>query len=44
MNTGLSRNLHDFLTLLGHKVQLKGYQGYAGGLDTKSRRAVCHGS
>ncbi|KAG0816725.1 hypothetical protein G6F20_002976 [Rhizopus arrhizus] len=39
MNTGLSRNLHDFLTLLGHKVQLKGYQGYAGGLDTKMGEA-----
>ncbi|KAG1047026.1 hypothetical protein G6F43_010510 [Rhizopus delemar] len=39
MNTGLSSNLQDFLSLLGHKVQLKGYQGYAGGLDTKMGEA-----
>ncbi|RCH85749.1 Signal-induced proliferation-associated 1 like protein 2, partial [Rhizopus azygosporus] len=35
-NTGLSKDLQDFLSIMGHKIQLKGYKGYAAGLDTKT--------
>lgn len=35
-NTGLSDDLRDFLNIMGTKVELKGYQGYAAGLDTKT--------
>ncbi|KAI8971612.1 hypothetical protein BDF20DRAFT_688664 [Mycotypha africana] len=35
-NTGLSRELHHFLATMGRKVELKGYTGYAAGLDTKT--------
>jgi hypothetical protein len=35
-NTGLSKDLEDFLNIIGNKVELKGYKGYAAGLDTKS--------
>ncbi|KAI8881369.1 hypothetical protein K501DRAFT_189170, partial [Backusella circina FSU 941] len=35
-NTGLSKPLEEFLNLLGHSFQLKGYKGYAAGLDTKT--------
>ncbi|KAI9270822.1 hypothetical protein BY458DRAFT_571965 [Sporodiniella umbellata] len=38
-NTGCSENLQDFLNLMGHKVSLKGYRGYAGGLDKKADEA-----
>jgi hypothetical protein len=36
-NTGLSNDLQEFLDLMGQKVELKGYNGYAAGLDTKSK-------
>lgn len=35
-NTGISDDLRDFLNIMGHKVQLKGYKGFAAGLDTKT--------
>ncbi|KAI8985225.1 hypothetical protein BDB01DRAFT_867042 [Pilobolus umbonatus] len=35
-NTGLSDNLQDFINIMGTKVELKGYSGYAAGLDTKT--------
>ncbi|CAO3698525.1 unnamed protein product [Rhizopus stolonifer] len=35
-NTGLSDDLRDFLNIMGHEVQLKGYKGFAAGLDTKT--------
>ncbi|CAO3703149.1 unnamed protein product [Rhizopus stolonifer] len=34
-NVGLSKNLLDFLNIMGHKISLKGYKGYAGGLDKR---------
>lgn len=39
-NTGLSENLRGFLDILGHRIELKGYTGYAAGLDTKSKKIV----
>lgn len=36
-NTGLSKDLLDFLNIMGKKIKLKGYQGYAAGLDTKCK-------
>ncbi|KAI8874744.1 hypothetical protein K501DRAFT_161609, partial [Backusella circina FSU 941] len=35
-NTGLSDDLVKFLEIMGEKIELKGYQGYAAGLDTKT--------
>ncbi|KAG2195411.1 hypothetical protein INT47_002850 [Mucor saturninus] len=35
-NTGLSSNLSHFLSLMGKRIDLNGYQGYAAGLDTKT--------
>ncbi|KAG0178214.1 Rap/ran-GAP protein [Apophysomyces sp. BC1021] len=35
-NTGLSAPLERFLNILGTRVNLRGYMGYAAGLDTKS--------
>ncbi|KAI8335214.1 hypothetical protein BD560DRAFT_340419, partial [Blakeslea trispora] len=35
-NTGLSSEFKDFMGIIGTKVQLKGYTGYAAGLDTKT--------
>ncbi|GAN02316.1 DNA helicase [Mucor ambiguus] len=35
-NTGLSIGFDKFLNIIGKPVKLKGYQGYAAGLDTKT--------
>lgn len=35
-NTDDSEAFDRFLDILGHKVELHGYTGWAGGLDTKS--------
>ncbi|KAI8372754.1 uncharacterized protein BYT42DRAFT_44626 [Radiomyces spectabilis] len=35
-NRGLSENLDNFLSIIAHQVTLKGYSGYAAGLDTKT--------
>ncbi|KAI8078768.1 uncharacterized protein BX664DRAFT_342650 [Halteromyces radiatus] len=35
-NTGLSSSFDQFLNILGNRIQLKGYKGYAAGLDTKT--------
>lgn len=34
-NSGLSSDLEELLDLLGERITLEGYSGYAGGLDTK---------
>ncbi|ORZ14221.1 hypothetical protein BCR42DRAFT_418306 [Absidia repens] len=34
-NTGLSDDLEQFLNILGERITLQGYKGYAAGLDTK---------
>ncbi|KAF7731657.1 Signal-induced proliferation-associated 1-like protein 2 [Apophysomyces ossiformis] len=36
-NSGLSREFEHFLNIIGTRVELKDYKGYAAGLDTKSR-------
>ncbi|KAG1052976.1 hypothetical protein G6F43_004914 [Rhizopus delemar] len=41
-NTGLSKDLEDFLNIIGNKVELKGYKGYAAGLDTKTGESGEH--
>ncbi|KAI7908328.1 uncharacterized protein BX663DRAFT_424630 [Cokeromyces recurvatus] len=35
-NTDLSSDLQDFLNVMGKKIELKEYKGYAAGLDTKT--------
>lgn len=35
-NTTMSDNLSHFLSFMGKRIELNGYQGYAAGLDTKS--------
>ncbi|KAG0167631.1 signal-induced proliferation-associated 1-like protein 3 [Apophysomyces sp. BC1015] len=43
-NSGLSRDFEHFLDMLGTRVELKDYKGYAAGLDTKSKLFfVLHG-
>jgi hypothetical protein len=39
-NTGLSTNLKEFLNAMGKKIELKGFQGYSAGLDTRSKFIV----
>ncbi|KAI8093537.1 uncharacterized protein BX664DRAFT_109567 [Halteromyces radiatus] len=34
-NTGLSNDLEQFLNIIGRRITLQGYKGYAAGLDTK---------
>ncbi|CAO3589989.1 unnamed protein product [Absidia cylindrospora] len=34
-NTGLSDDLEQFLNIIGQRITLQGYKGYAAGLDTK---------
>ncbi|KAG2228907.1 hypothetical protein INT48_004445 [Thamnidium elegans] len=41
-NTTLSTNCKDFLNIMGRKIELKGYQGYAAGLDTKTGESGQH--
>ncbi|KAG1144550.1 hypothetical protein G6F37_001300 [Rhizopus arrhizus] len=41
-NTGLSKDLEEFLNIIGNKVELKGYKGYAAGLDTKTGESGEH--
>jgi hypothetical protein len=35
-NSGLSVGLEKLLNIIGNPIRLKGYKGYAAGLDTKS--------
>ncbi|GAA5795314.1 hypothetical protein HPULCUR_000670 [Helicostylum pulchrum] len=41
-NTGLASDCKDFLDIMGGKIDLKGYQGYAAGLDTKTGESGQH--
>jgi hypothetical protein len=36
-NTGVTDAFDRFLNLIGDRIQLLGYDGYAAGLDTKSK-------
>lgn len=35
-SNGMTKHFTDFLDFLGQKIELKGWSGYAGGLDTKA--------
>lgn len=36
-NTGLSDDLEAFLNIIGQRISLQHYKGYAAGLDTKCK-------
>lgn len=39
-NTGLTPNLERLLETIGTRVELRGYQGYTAGLDTRGMYAI----
>ena len=43
-NSGLSHDLEELLDLLGERITLEGYSGYAGGLDTKGMISLAKAS
>lgn len=41
-NTGLTPNLERLLETIGTRVELRGYQGYTAGLDTRGMYGAIH--